>query len=71
MPVDGSEDQESSALTCPASAALTRAGTEEDGGSAVYSQGSEASAACPSTSEAGEGNNGERCSNNTNMLQHY
>ncbi|XP_068579280.1 DNA excision repair protein ERCC-6 [Cebidichthys violaceus] len=66
MPVDGSEDQVSSCLSSPASAALTPGGTDEDGstgGSAVCSfpentQGSEAAAAYPANTGPGEGNSG-------------
>lgn len=69
MPVEGTEDQVSSSLSSPASAALTPGGTEEDGaswGSAVCTfpengQGSEAAAAYPANTGPGESNSGELC----------
>lgn len=71
MPVEGSQDQGSSSLSSPASAALTRGGTEDDGatrGSAVCSlpqnsQGSEATGAYPANTGPEDGNSGELCSN--------
>lgn len=51
MPVDGSEEQRSTSLSSPASAALTPGGTEEDGSS-------EAATACPTNNGAGEGSSG-------------
>lgn len=67
MPVEDSEDQVSSWLSSPASAALTPGGSEEDGatgGSAVCSlprssQGSEATALFPVNHGPDEGPSGE------------
>ncbi|XP_068183455.1 DNA excision repair protein ERCC-6 [Antennarius striatus] len=66
MPVEGSEDQLPSALSSPASAALTPGGAEEDGaagGSVICSlpensQGSEDAATYRSNTGSGEGNSG-------------
>ncbi|XP_054655430.1 DNA excision repair protein ERCC-6 [Dunckerocampus dactyliophorus] len=58
MPVDGSEDQASFTYSRPASIALTRGASEENGGSAVCSQGSEAASACPDVNDAEGGNGG-------------
>lgn len=68
MPAEGSEDQESSWLSSPASAALTPGGSEEDGttgGSADCSlprgsQGSEATALFPVNYGPDEGPSGEQ-----------
>ncbi|XP_057704062.1 DNA excision repair protein ERCC-6 isoform X2 [Corythoichthys intestinalis] len=54
MPVDGSEDQTPSSH----SAALTRAGSDEHGGSALCSQGPEAAFPGTDINEAGEGSSG-------------
>ncbi|XP_061646190.1 DNA excision repair protein ERCC-6 isoform X1 [Phyllopteryx taeniolatus] len=58
MPVDGLEDQAPSSLSGPASAALTRTGSEENGGSALFSRGPEAASPCTAVNEAGDGNCG-------------
>ncbi|XP_077438587.1 DNA excision repair protein ERCC-6 [Vanacampus margaritifer] len=60
MPVDGSGDQAPSSHSGPASAALTRTNSEENGGSAVFSQGPEAASPCTAVNEAGEGNSGAK-----------
>ncbi|XP_020498616.2 DNA excision repair protein ERCC-6 [Labrus bergylta] len=63
MPVEGSEDQVSSSLSSPVSAAHTPGGTEEDGAVCSFpenSQGSEASAAYPANTGPDEGNSGKR-----------
>lgn len=64
MPVEGSEDQRSSWLSSPASAALTPGGSEEDGttGGSVPrgSQGSEATALFPVNHAPDEGPSGEQ-----------
>lgn len=64
MPVEAAEDQASSSVSSPVSAALTRGGSDEDGsarGSALCtfpenSGGSEAAAAYPANTGPGEGN---------------
>lgn len=69
MPVEDAEDQASSSVSSPVSAALTRGGSDEDGsarGSAVCtfpenSGGSEAAAAYPANTGPGEGNSGKPC----------
>ncbi|KAM9809351.1 DNA excision repair protein ERCC-6 isoform X2 [Syngnathus typhle] len=59
MPVDGPEDQAPSSHSGgPASAALTRTNSEENGGSAVFSQGPEAASPCTVVNEAEESNSG-------------
>ncbi|KAK7930806.1 hypothetical protein WMY93_007201 [Mugilogobius chulae] len=68
MPVEGSEDQASSSLSSPVSAALTLGGTEEDGaagGTASFpfpesSQGSESAATYPASSGPGDGPTGSK-----------
>ncbi|XP_061693616.1 DNA excision repair protein ERCC-6 [Syngnathoides biaculeatus] len=60
MPVDGLEDQAPSSLSGPASAALTRTGSEENGGSALFSRCPEAGSPSTPVNEAGDGNSGSK-----------